>query len=52
MHTIIYCIFVRTKLSQEKRTFSGATVFNRLPDALKQAKSLQIFNRKIGYYNF
>ena len=26
-------------------------LFNRLPDALKQAKSLQIFKRNIVHYN-
>ena len=44
----------KAKLSKEKKTFrfSGATLFNRLPDSLKQAKSLQIFKRNIGHYNY
>ena len=32
--------------------FSGAAIFNKLPNALKQAKSLRIFKRSKGYYNF
>ena len=44
----------KAKLSKGKKTFrfSGATLFNRLPDSLKQAKSLQIFKRNIGHYSF
>ena len=44
----------KAKLSKGKKTFrfSGATLFNRLPDSLKQAKSLQIFKRNIGQYSF
>ena len=45
---------LKAKLSKGKKTFrfSGATLFNRLPDSLKQAKSLQIFKRNIGHYSF
>ena len=44
----------KAKLSKGKKTFrfSGATLFNILPDSLKQAKSLQIFKRNIGHYSF
>ena len=44
----------KAKLSKGKKTFrfSGATLFNRLPDSLKQAKSLQIFKRNIGHCSF
>ena len=44
----------KAKRSKGKKTFifSGATLFNRLPDSLKQAKSLQIFKRNIGHYSF
>ena len=44
----------KAKLSKGRKTFrfSGATLFNRLPDSLKQAKSLQIFKRNIGHYSF
>ena len=44
----------KAKLSKGKKTFrfSGATLFNRLPDSLRQAKSLQIFKRNIGSYSF